>query len=67
MINTGPFSDTNTATDPLANVAWEDFLETLEEQRCVLFLGSRVYEALGFYYHNSKVSFRIKTNSPNAN
>jgi Effector-associated domain 11/SIR2-like domain len=40
-------SNTNTVTDPLANVAWDDLLETLEEQRCVLFLGSSVYEAPG--------------------
>ncbi|MBK8567717.1 MAG: hypothetical protein IPN76_31455 [Saprospiraceae bacterium] len=60
-------SNTNTATDLLANVAWDDNLETLEEQRCVLFLGGNVYEALGFYYHNRIICSVIKTNSPNAN
>lgn len=47
MTNTAPLSNTNTTTNPLANVAWDDVLETLEAQRCELFLGSGVYEAPG--------------------
>ena len=36
-----------TIPNPLANVNWDDILETLEEQKCVLFLGSGVFEAPG--------------------
>lgn len=36
-----------TTTNPLANVDWDDVLETLEQQKCVLFLGSSAFEAPG--------------------
>ena len=36
-------------TEPLtlSDVDWEDILETLNEQRCVLFLGASAYQAPG--------------------
>ncbi|MBV6441055.1 MAG: hypothetical protein DYG98_25970 [Haliscomenobacteraceae bacterium CHB4] len=38
-------SDTFLAQDPLSGVDWNDLTETLEAQKCVLFLGSGAYEA----------------------
>lgn len=39
---------TTTSThNPLAHLDWDDILETLEDEKCVLFLGSGAYEAPG--------------------
>ena len=41
-------SDTNTKIEnPLSKVDWDDFLETLQEQKCVLFLGQGAFAAPG--------------------
>ncbi|GJM32706.1 MAG: hypothetical protein DHS20C18_17070 [Saprospiraceae bacterium] len=41
-------SETNTKlTNPLDKVDWDDVLDTLEQQKCVLFLGSSVFSAPG--------------------
>lgn len=38
---------TQNTTNLLANVDWEDLLDTLEAEKCLLFLGSGAFEAPG--------------------
>ncbi len=39
--------ETKIPTNHLSEVDWEDILETLKDQRCMLFLGSSIFEAAG--------------------
>ncbi len=42
-----PDTTQNKAGNPIFNVDWEDLLDTLEAEKCVLFLGSVAFEAPG--------------------
>ncbi|MBX2926625.1 MAG: SIR2 family protein [Saprospiraceae bacterium] len=52
------------ATTPLENVDWDDILETLQEQRCVLFLGQGACEAPGGGDIQSALSQWLDSDNP---
>ncbi len=57
-------SATNTETNPLENVDWEDVLDTLEEQKCVLFLGSGAFSAPGGGDINTALHHYLDADNP---